>query len=196
MKKGPFLKLVLALSLATLFSGCASVSQEATQTPIPPPSSPIVAGDSSLSMSGEDYASRLPAHIDTHGEKTILVDPNVHAWGAYGADGYLIRAGLAASGANWCHDTGRPCRTSTGSFRITSLGGADCKSSIYPKPKGGGPMPYCMFFHGSMALHGSPMMADANISHGCVRIPVSDAEWIRYNFANVGTRIIIKPYIS
>ena len=55
-------------------------------------------------------------------------------------------------------------------------------------------MPYCMYFHGNQALHGSHETADANISHGCVRLHVGDAEWIRFNFANVGTKVIIKPY--
>lgn len=141
-----------------------------------------------------DYTSRLPQHINTHGKKVILVDPNTHAWGAYDKDGNLVRAGLAACGADWCKDTGKPCRTSVGTYRIQSLHGAECVSSKYPKPTGGGPMPYAMFFHGSMALHGSPEMMDDNISHGCIRIPVNDAEWIRYNFAQVGTTIIVRPY--
>lgn len=193
MNKELFLKPIVVLVFSFSLAACASMSGTPDSTTN---ESPIMTSDTSLAdaSGSEDYSSRLPAHIDTHGKRVILVDPNVHAWGAYGSDGNLIRAGLAACGGDWCHDTGRPCRTSTGTFHITSLGGPDCKSSIYPKPKGGGPMPYCMFFHGSMALHGSPIMADANISHGCIRIPVSDAEWIRYNFAQVGTTIIVKPY--
>jgi lipoprotein-anchoring transpeptidase ErfK/SrfK len=27
-----------------------------------------------------------------------------------------------------------------------------------------------------------------------VRMHVSDAEWLRYNFVNVGTKVIVKPY--
>lgn len=143
-----------------------------------------------------DFYSRLPQHIDTKGEKVIVVDPNVHAWGAYSSNGTLVRAGIASSGASWCEDVGRPCYTSVGTFRISSLGSVDCKSSIYPKPNGGGLMPYCMFFHGDMSLHGSPdhLLAEGNISHGCVRMRIQDSEWVRNYFAKVGTKVIVKPY--
>ncbi|OGT35233.1 MAG: hypothetical protein A3F11_01920 [Gammaproteobacteria bacterium RIFCSPHIGHO2_12_FULL_37_14] len=136
---------------------------------------------------------RLPQHINTR-EKVIVVDPNVHAWGAYDANGNLIRAGLATAGDNWCEDVGRPCRTRAGSFRIYSLGSASCKSSIYPLPNGGAPMPYCMFFNGNQGLHGSPYAVEGNVSHGCVRMKVNDAEWVRFQFARPGTKVIVRPY--
>jgi len=148
---------------------------------------------SKMSSAPANYSSRLPSHLST-GEKTILVDPNVHAWGAYNSDGTLVRAGLVTAGANYCPDIGRACRTVSGSFRIQSLGGAGCKSTIYPRPRGGAPMPYCMFFHKNMALHGSYGVAEANLSHGCVRLHVDDAEWLRFNFANIGTKVVIRPY--
>ncbi len=44
-------------------------------------------------------------------------------------------------------------------------------------------MPYCMFFNGNQGLHGSPYVMEGNVSHGCVRLSVSDAEWLRFNFA-------------
>jgi hypothetical protein len=141
-----------------------------------------------------DYASRLPAEITPPGRKVIVVDPRVHAWGAYDADGRLVKGGLATAGANWCPDIGRPCRTKTGSFHINSLGNASCKSTLYPLPRGGAPMPYCMFFHGGQGLHGSYEVVDGNASHGCVRLHVTDAEWIRFNFASIGTKVIVKPY--
>lgn len=141
-----------------------------------------------------DYAARLPQSIDSQG-KVVVVDPRVHAWGAY-ANGGLVKGGLATAGSPWCSDTKRPCRTSVGSFRIFSLGSPNCKSNLYPVGRGGAPMPYCMFFHGAQALHGSPSnhVVDDNISHGCVRMNVSDAEWLRYNFATVGTKVIVRPY--
>ncbi len=141
-----------------------------------------------------DFASRLEPTIASN-EKTIIVNPNTHAWGAY-ENGTLIKSGMATAGSNWCPDLGRPCRTAAGSFRVQSLGSADCKSKIFPRPRGGAPMPYCMFFHGGMALHGVPdgEVVEGNISHGCVRLHVADAEWIRFNFANVGTRVIVKSY--
>ena len=144
-------------------------------------------------QSRPDYALRLPSHINTH-EKTILIDPSVHAWGAYDSNGDLIRAGLATAGGNWCDDVGRACRTRAGTFRIYSLGSEGCKSSIYPLPNGGAPMPYCMFFNGNQGLHGSPYTVEGNVSHGCVRITVNDAEWVRYQFARPGTKVIVRPY--
>lgn len=141
-----------------------------------------------------NYASRLPQQIATN-EKVVLVDPRVHAWGAYD-NGTLVRAGLATAGSTWCPDLGRPCKTAAGSFRVQSLGAAECKSRTFPLPKGGAPMPYCMFFHGGQALHGVPAgeVVEGNISHGCVRLNVSDAEWLRFNFVNVGTKVQVSPY--
>lgn len=141
-----------------------------------------------------NYASRLPSQISST-SKTVLIDPNVHAWGAYN-NGKLLNAGLAVAGADWCPDIGRRCHTSSGTFRVSSLGSAGCKSSLYPKPRGGAPMPYCMFFNGNQAMHGSSPshLAEANLSHGCVRLRVSDAEWLRFNFVNVGTKVIVRPY--
>ena len=148
--------------------------------------------------SESDYAARLPQYIETNGHKMVLVDPNVHAWGAYGANGHLIRAGIATSGDPVCppDGNGEDCRTAFGTFRITSLGGEDCASSIYPKPDGGGLMPYCMHFHDGQALHGSPddIVIEDNVSHGCVRMRIPDAEWMRYNFAQVGTKVVVVPY--
>ena len=142
-----------------------------------------------------NYADRIPHHINT-GEKTIVVDPRVHVWGAYDAQGDLVKSGIASAGSDYCHDLGRPCHTHTGSFRVQSLGGPDCVSHIFPVGIGGAPMPYCMFFNSGQALHGVPPseVGEGNFSHGCVRMHVSDAEWIRYDFANIGTKVIIRPY--
>jgi L,D-transpeptidase ErfK/SrfK len=144
----------------------------------------------------------ITAHISPPGEKVIIVDPRVHEWGAYDASGHLIRSGTATSGNSYCRDIHRSCRTKSGSFRIYSLGGPGCKSSKFPVPRGGAPMPYCMFFHGGQALHGSYEVVRRNVSHGCVRLHVEDARWIRYDFADGpnasngyrGTRVIIRPY--
>jgi len=141
-----------------------------------------------------DYSARLPQQISSKGERVVLVDPNVHAWGAYDREGNLVKAGLATAGAYYCPDIKRGCKTSAGTFRIQSLGAESCKSSRYPLPKGGAPMPYCMFFNGNQGLHGSQYVMEGNASHGCVRLSVSDAEWLRFNFANYGTKVIVRPY--
>lgn len=143
-----------------------------------------------------DVTGRLPQQMETSGQRVVLVDPSVHAWGAYDKDGQLLKAGLATAGSDWCPDIGRRCHTSVGTFHVASLGSPDCKSHQFPKPRGGAPMPYCMYFNGGQALHGSPTneVIDGNISHGCVRMHVADAEWLRYNFVNVGTKVVVKPY--
>lgn len=138
------------------------------------------------------YMSRLPQQISSSAD-TIVVDPSVHAWGAY-SGGRLVKAGLASAGSNYCKDLHRPCRTRAGYYHIQSLGSAGCKSTRFPLGKGGAPMPYCMYFNGNFALHGSYELAEGNISHGCVRMHVDDARWIRYNFARVGTPVIVRSY--
>ncbi|MEO8400866.1 MAG: L,D-transpeptidase [Gammaproteobacteria bacterium] len=147
-----------------------------------------------------DYSNRLPQHLDTQGNKMVLVDPNVHAWGAYGSDGNLIKAGIATAGDSSCPpDTDeRDCRTNSGTFHITSLGDEGCYSKKYPRPNGGGLMPYCMFFNNGQALHGSPddIVVEDNVSHGCVRMRIPDSEWMRTQFAQVGTRVVVVPYSS
>ena len=140
------------------------------------------------------YMSRLQQHISGYGEKVIIINPRKHVWGAYSANGELLRAGLASAGSSWCRDLHRPCRTRSGTFRIQSLGASSCKSTRFPIGKGGAPMPYCMFFNGNQGLHGSHELAEGNISHGCVRISVDDAYWVRFNFANIGTKIIVMSY--
>jgi len=144
----------------------------------------------------------LQQHIKPIGEKFILVDPNEHVWGAYSTKGKLIRWGIATAGADWCDDSEYSCRTETGSFRIYSLGDSGCVSRKFPVPEGGAPMPYCMYFNGGQALHGSYEVEYANVSHGCIRIHVSDAKWLRYHFVDAptaannyrGTKIIIRGY--
>lgn len=147
------------------------------------------------------YAS-LSNRIQARGEKVIVVDPRSHQWGAYDERGYLVRSGLASAGSNWCSDIKRPCRTHTGMYRIYTAGDSDCISTRFPLPHGGAPMPYCMYFNGNQALHGSPNVVHGNISHGCVRMRTPDARWLRYNFIEGpnfsnhyrGTLVWIKSY--
>lgn len=145
----------------------------------------------------------FPRNVQPPGEKVILIDPSVGAWGAYDMAGSLVRWGPASSGADWCRDLERPCRTHAGSFRIFSLGSSDCFSTKFPLPDGGAPMPYCMYFNNGQALHGEPNgLPGYNASHGCVRLYVNDAEWLRYDFAEGpnannsyrGTRVIVRAY--
>lgn len=139
------------------------------------------------------FKSRLPQHMSS-GEPTIIIDPIRHVWGAYSSSGKLLRAGLVTAGSKWCADLGRTCKTKAGVFRIKSLGGQACVSKRFPLGEGGAPMPYCMYFNGGQAIHGSYEVRAANLSHGCVRVSVSDAYWLRFKFARVGTKVIVKNY--
>ncbi len=136
----------------------------------------------------------MPDQMDTDGEKVFIFSPKLLTWAAYDSSGQLVRKGHGSAGRNYCPDIGRRCHTPTGSFRVQSKRGAECKSSIYPKPRGGAKMPYCMFFHKHYAVHGSYDVPDYNASHGCVRVYPQDAQWLNSSFMSIGTKVIVKPY--
>lgn len=136
----------------------------------------------------------MPSKISSPGERMVVVNPRIHEWGAYNSNGQLIRSGTAATGKYYCPDTGRGCKTTSGTFRVFHMGGAGCFSSRFPIPHGGAPMPYCMYYNGNQALHGSYEVAKAHLSHGCVRLHVGDAKWLRYNFVSNGTLVRVLPY--
>lgn len=181
-------------TLTSLFVFClASITLSSCSTYSSYGSSDGEEGERHRPYNPSDFESRMPQQIHTR-EKVVVVNPRVHAWGAYDSNGSLVKGGMATAGSGWCPDLGRPCRTRSGSFRVMSLGDPDCKSHIFPLPEGGAPMPYCMFFNQGQALHGSNEVVDGNVSHGCVRLHVEDAAWLRYNFVGVGTKVVVEPY--
>lgn len=146
--------------------------------------------------------SLIPEKIDPPGEKAIIVDLARMVWGAYEADGTLVKWGPTSGGRGVCPEGGGSCLTKVGEFRIYRKGGAECKSKKYPIPDGGAPMPYCMYFHEGLAIHASKEVPGFHASHGCARIFGDDAKWLNQNFAEVanteknilGTRVVIYPY--
>jgi hypothetical protein len=149
--------------------------------------------------------SPFPRQIEAPQEKLIVFDPKRFAWAAYESDGTLVKWGPATGGQDWCSDIDEPCHTKAGRFRIFTMGNSNCVSTKLPIPDGGAPMPYCMFYNGGQALHGSPGgVMLSNASHGCVRMFVRDAEWMRYEFVEPanennnfrGTEVIVMPYNS
>ncbi len=130
-----------------------------------------------------DYAP-LPRTISAPGEKMIYVsiNPKILAWGAYDANGVLQAWGPVSAGRGYCPDTGHGCHTITGKFAVYEKEGSGCVSRKFPVGRGGAPMPYCMFFHGGFALHGSYEVPGYNASHGCIRIFVPDAKWLNQEF--------------
>lgn len=144
--------------------------------------------------------SPMARQIPAPGRKVVIFNPQVNAFGAYDADGQLVRWGPAAGGRDWCSDLDRPCHTTGGTYTIYTKSGVNCKSSIFPIPKGGAPMPYCMFFHGGYAIHGSPEVPGFNASHGCIRVFFGDAQWLNQDFVDVsgdgypGTKVVVESY--
>jgi len=143
---------------------------------------PVSEGDDALSF------SPLPAHIDSPGRKLILVSIKDLAFGAYDADGTLEHWGPVSTARGYCPDIGRRCNTARGQFEIHDKKGEGCVSTRYPVGRGGAPMPYCMFFNGNFALHGSYEVPGYNASHGCIRLFVNDAQWLNEEFTE-GERV-------
>lgn len=129
------------------------------------------------------------------GRKVFIFDPKATAWAAYDSDGNLVKTGSASGGKDYCEDIGRSCRTVTGSYRLYSKKGEECRSSIYPIETGGGAkMPYCMHFHGGYSIHAAYEVPNYNTSHGCIRVLPSAARWLNQDFMDVGTTVIVEPY--
>lgn len=144
--------------------------------------------------------SPFPAKMAAAGHKVIIVDPKTLAFGAYDASGTLVHWGPISAGRDYCPDIHRRCHSSVGTFQVYTKEGAGCKSKKFPIGKGGAPMPYCMYFNGGYALHGSPEVPGYNASHGCIRMFTEDAQWLNTQFVDLpgsghrGTQVIIRPY--
>lgn len=152
-----------------------------------------IAVPDNLSHISANDVSPLPLNIPAPGVKTVVIDQNELAWGAYNPSGELVKWGPISGGRSFCPDIGHSCRTISGEFTIYSERGAGCFSNKFPVGKGGAKMPYCMFFHGGYALHGSYEVPGYHASHGCVRLFISDAKWLNTEFVNIGsTKVIVR----
>lgn len=137
-----------------------------------------------LNLNIEEY-SPFPKYIKKTNRKTIIISISKQAYGAYDRQGTLIRWGSANTGAENGEDN-----TPLGEFKVYRKKGANCKSSKYPLPKGGSPMPYCMFFHKGYAIH-EYQMPGFPVSLGCVRVDKEDAKWL-YKFSPMDTIVIVQ----
>lgn len=139
-----------------------------------------------------------PYHFADHREATgksyFVFDPKQYAWAAYDGQGNIIRTGVASGGADYCPDIKSPCHTPVGSFTVKREEGPECVSHIFPLGKGGAPMPYCAYFSGGYAVHGSDDVPNYNASHGCIRLIPSDAKWLDENVLHTGSRVIVESY--
>ena len=135
-----------------------------------------------------------PALIMHASANTFVFNPRTLSWAAINDKGHVVKTGRASGGRNYCPDIHRGCHTPVGTYTIQSKGGPDCRSSRYPVGRGGAAMPYCMFFTKLYGIHGSYDVPNYNASHGCIRVPPSDARWLSTHFIHIGTRVVVKPY--
>ena len=117
--------------------------------------------------------------------KFVVVDLGLEAFAAYNAQGELVFWGPATMGREMCPDIGKPCKTVEGSFHIIRKKDVNCQSNTYPLGLGGSAMPYCMFFYGGYAMHGSQLPGKPS-THGCVGIFDNDARWLNQDFIEAG----------
>jgi hypothetical protein len=138
-------------------------------------------------------------------EKQVIVDQEKLAWAAYDVNGKLVKWGPVSSGSDKCSDNSSPtCRSLTGIFRVFSKESSKCTSDLFPLGKGGAKMPYCMYFHKGVAMHGSTDIPGYRASHGCIRMFTQDAKWLNENFVELssqrnnqmGTKVVVRPLQS
>jgi hypothetical protein len=134
--------------------------------------------------------------------KQVIIDQDKLAFAAYDEDGNLVKWGPVSSGSDRCSDNSSPtCRTKTGIFRVFSKENQLCKSGVFPVGRGGAKMPYCMYFHKGLAMHGSNDIPGRRASHGCIRMFTRDAKWLNHHFVELsnegnnylGTKVIVRP---
>lgn len=153
------------------------------------------AGGGHYSDGGSSWFMKVPSKGPINPRGTFVFYPGKSTFAAYDSEGNLVTSGRASGGMDYCPDSGHGCHTPVGTFKVRSLGSADCISHIYPIETGGGaPMPYCMFFTNDFAVHGSDYVPGHPASHGCIRLTPSTAEWIRDNFMQIGTVVKVNPY--
>jgi hypothetical protein len=131
--------------------------------------------------------------IDADYTNRLFINLDALAWGAYDEQGQLLKWGPLSGGKDYCADVKSPCPTLPGDFFVYRTGTVKCKSKKFPVGKGGAKMPYCMFYDGGYAVHGSYEVPGYHASHGCVRIFIEDARWLNEEFVRKGwTRVIIR----
>ncbi len=155
--------------------------------------------------------SPFPDWIIAPEEKILIFDPAILAWAAYSPQGKLLRWGPAIGGMDRCLDTWRRCRTIVGDdLGVTMKGNEKTRSHTYPigcpKKEPCAPTPWFVGFYRRLpphilkkygrlyGFHASEKMVGKHASHGCVRLFLDDAKWINQNFAEKGTKVIIKKY--
>lgn len=138
--------------------------------------------------------SNLSASRPATGARVFIFSPRSLRWAVYDANGQFVRSGHAVGGRGYCPDVRRRCRTPVGRFHVYAKAGPSYRSTRFPLPNGGAPMPWAMFFHKGFAIHGSNDVPSYNASHGCIRVYPSDARWLNTNFLTYGSTVVVHPY--
>ncbi|NNM59499.1 MAG: L,D-transpeptidase [Legionellales bacterium] len=151
----------------------------------------------SFMLSATAFATKatteFPKQMPAKGVSVFIFDPHRTTWAVYDENGNLIKTGHGSGGRNYCSDIHRRCHTPVGTFHVYAQEGRGCKSKIFPVGKGGAPMPYCNYFDGGFAVHGSYEVRSYNASHGCIRVYPTDAKWLQ-TILHPGSVVIVKPY--
>lgn len=165
------------------------------------PSSPCLQTSSLIVLAVRHQASKRKRYRSTGfpqkraatGRRVFIFSPRMLMWAVYDANGNLVRTGRASGGKGYCPDIRRSCRTPRGVFSLRSKGPRHCRSTRYPVPRGGAPMPYCAFFLKYYAIHGSPDVPGYNASHGCIRVQPAAAAWLS-GYLQIGSTVIVTSY--
>ena len=141
---------------------------------------------------GQTY---FPKQIPASGHKQFVFDPKASAWAAYEADGHRVMTGSGSAGKDICEESGKSCRTVTGTFHVYNKRGANCTSGEYPvETEGGAKMPYCMYFFQGYTIHAAYEVPPYSSSHGCIRVLPSAAKWLNEQFITIGTQVTVLSY--
>ena len=137
----------------------------------------------------------FPEKINGTGHRQFVFDPKAYSWAAYDEQGNRVMTGAASGGKDICEEDGKSCRTVTGTFRVYSKRGPECRSGEYPvETNGGTKMPYCMYFYQGYAIHAGFEVPFDNASHGCIRVWPSAAKWLNEEFLTNGSQVTVLAY--
>ncbi|OGT90715.1 MAG: hypothetical protein A2514_04130 [Gammaproteobacteria bacterium RIFOXYD12_FULL_61_37] len=152
----------------------------------------VIAVPKNLGTTSLGDISPFPAKIESSDQSQVFVNQGELAWGAYDKSGNLIKWGPMSGGQSYCEDIRERCATPSGQFTAFRKEGADCISKTFPLNEGGAEMPFCTFFSGGVAFHGSAEVPGFHASHGCVRMFTEDARWLNTEFVELGkTRVMV-----
>lgn len=156
----------------------------ATATPLPQPTETLIPTETPLPVDNEstdENSPYTPPAVGGNGEHWIDVDLTNQMLYAYEGDtvvaSFLVSTGVAAY------------PTVTGQYHIY----VKYLSTLMTGPGYYLPdVPYTMYFYEGYGIHGTYWHNNFGtpMSHGCVNMRTSDAEWV-YNWASVGTLVNI-----